>query len=255
MLRLVVLCAASAIALASAANAADMYRAPESAGSFKDAYVPADSWTGFYLGLNGGYGWSATDGKFAYPGLAPSCNGRCTAGYAPFSGLNPDGGFGGGQIGYNWQGAVGHPSLVLGVEADILGADIGAKAVDSEGTIEQTKLEWFGTVRGRLGYAMDRSLIYFTGGFAYGGLRNSTDSGTFKFDSVAAGYVLGGGLEYKLDPAWSLKAEYQYINLGKNEPTYSTGATLSFWKANDDAFNTARLGLNYHFGVAGEPLK
>ncbi len=255
MLRLIVLSAASAIALASAANAADMYRAPESAGSFKDAYVPADSWTGFYLGVNGGYAWNATDGKFAYPGLAASCNGRCTPGYGPFGGLGPDGGFGGGQIGYNWQGAAGHPSLVLGVEADIQGADIGGKAVESQGFTEQTNLDWFGTVRGRLGYAMDRSLIYFTGGFAYGELRNSVDSGAFKFDGVAAGYVLGGGLEYKLDPAWSLKAEYQYINLGKNDPTTGSGITQSFWKVNDDAFNTARLGLNYHFGVAGESLK
>lgn len=254
MLRLVVLCAASAIALASAANAADMYRAPESAGSFKDAYVPADSWTGFYLGLNGGYGWSATDGKFAYPGLAPSCNGRCTAGYAPFSGLNPDGGSGR----TNWLQLAGGSWTPFASARRRSGHPRRGhrrQGSRSEGTIEQTKLEWFGTVRGRLGYAMDRSLIYFTGGFAYGGLRNSTDSGTFKFDSVAAGYVLGGGLEYKLDPAWSLKAEYQYINLGKNDPTTGSGITQSFWKVNDDAFNTARLGLNYHFGVAGEPLK
>src|SRR5258708_7688363 len=100
----------SALALgAFSANAADMYRAAP-AGGYKDepVYV-ANTWTGFYAGVNGGYGWNAN--SFATdPGFLGE--------------LNPSGGFGGGQIGYNWQGVFGHPQLVLGVEADFQGADI-----------------------------------------------------------------------------------------------------------------------------------
>src|SRR5258706_13123413 len=97
----------SALALgAFSANAADMYRAAP-AGGYKDepVYV-ANTWTGFYVGVNGGYGWTPSDSTFG-------------------TDFSPSGGFGGGQIGYNWQGAFGLGShLVLGVEADIQGAGI-----------------------------------------------------------------------------------------------------------------------------------
>src|SRR5712672_186759 len=100
----------SALALAAfSANAADMYRG-EPTGGYKDGPVyVANTWTGFYAGVNGGYGWNAN--SFAtVPGFLGD--------------LNPSGGFGGGQIGYNWQGVLGHPALVLGIEADLQGADI-----------------------------------------------------------------------------------------------------------------------------------
>ena len=135
----------SALVLAAAsANAADIYR-PE-AGGYKDgpAYVPVNTWTGFYIGANGGYGWNANHHSDDL--------------------LDPAGGFGGGQIGYNWQGGFGFgPHLVLGIEADIQGADIS----DSVAGVK-SQVNWFGTVRGRIGYAFDRTLIYGTGGFAYG---------------------------------------------------------------------------------------
>src|SRR5208337_2426615 len=139
-----------------------------------------------------------------------------------FGGLSPSGGFGGGQIGYNWQGIL-HPHLVLGAEADIQGAGIEDKGTDKFGDPYKSHLDFFGTVRGRIGYAMDSSLFYFTGGFAYGGIKNEVDfpyfsGASYIKDTTATGYVLGGGWEYKFSPAWSAKAEYQYINLGKNDP-------------------------------------
>ncbi len=87
----------------------------------------------------------------------------------------------------------------------------------------KSELDWFGTVRGRIGYAFDTSLVYFTGGFAYGGLDNQIDIDHLEYwryqnDGTATGYVLGGGYEYKFSLAWSVKAEYQYINLGRNDP-------------------------------------
>src|SRR5258706_16461043 len=114
----------SVVALVSA-NAADMYRAPQGVGGYKDepAFVGVN-WSGFYAGVNGGYGWNAN--SFAtVPGLLGD--------------LNPSGGFGGGQIGYNWQGVFGHPALVLGIEADFQGADI-SDSVSASVSNRQTTL-------------------------------------------------------------------------------------------------------------------
>jgi outer membrane immunogenic protein len=239
----------SIVALASA-NAADIYRAPEpGTGGYKDgpAYV-AVNWSGFYAGLNGGYG----AGEFSDQLFDHNSN--------AFNGLGPEGIFGGGQIGYNWQGRF-HPNLVIGVEADIQGSTIG----DSQtlnGVSYKSNLDWFGTVRGRLGYAFDRTLVYATGGFAYGGIDNDVKYGSagahFAFKDTATGYVAGGGLEYKVTQAWSLKAEYQYLNFGKNDPVNSAGRGFSTFvgtKVEDDAFHTARIGLNYHVLPGYEPLK
>ncbi len=252
---------ASMLAVAAAAivpaSAADMYRA-EPVG-YKDApiYVPAATWTGFYAGINGGYGWRTHDDQFAFVNDTRRLGGTLFV----FNGLGADGGFGGGQIGYNWQ--VPGSRLVLGVEADIQGSGISASGFDGVETFKSS-LDWFGTVRGRIGYAFDTSLIYFTGGFAYGGVDNRDDGKFspfhFKTDGVATGYVLGGGYEYKLSPAWSLKAEYQYISLGKNDPVDTSefkGQKLSSAdiKINEDAFHTVRVGLNYHIGRGYEPLK
>ncbi len=249
MLRSVVLGAVSVIALTVSANAADMYRAPDGPGGYKDGpYVPVAVWTGFYVGVNGGYGWSEYSDQLA------------GAGY--FGGVAPAGGFGGGQIGYNWQGIL-HPHLVLGVEADIQGSGIKDSGTDKFNNTYSSELDYFGTVRGRVGYAVDRALVYFTGGFAYGGVKNENvlpAGGPLVYDisRTATGYVLGGGLEYKITPAWSVKGEYQYINLGKNDPVDPAGKTYSSIAGNtltDDAFHTVRVGLNYHIGNVYEPLK
>ncbi len=226
----------SAMALASA-NAADLYRGP-AAGGYKDAYVPVATWTGFYAGVNGGYGWDAS---------------KIGDTLAPWS-ISPEGGFGGGQVGYNWQGFY-HPNLVLGIEADFQGADI-KDFVTVGSTTVKSSLDYFGTVRGRVGYAFDRALVYATGGLAYG---NVTDELSGKIDrtvpfsvkdeTTRTGYVVGGGLEYKISPAWSAKGEYQYINLGQDDGWAKV-------TSEDYAVHTFRVGLNYHFGNSiYEPLK
>jgi outer membrane immunogenic protein len=237
----------SVVALASA-NAADMYRAPMGGGMKDGPYMPVATWAGFYAGVNGGYAFSESSDQLAWT-TAPS-----------FAGLAPEGGFGGGQIGYNWQGFY-HPNLVVGIEADIQGADITDTGTDGIFKYSST-LDWFGTVRGRLGYASDRTLVYATGGFAYGGLKNDVTNGTaashYTIDSTATGYVVGGGVEYKVSPAWSLKAEYQYINLGKNDPVNPAGvhfSDIANTTLNDDAYHTVRVGLNYHMVPSYEPLK
>ena len=135
-------------------------------------YVPANTWTGFYVGANGGYGWSAdkaTTSSFANDDGATATS--------PTASFDRNGGFGGAQIGYNVQ----RGQLVFGIEADIQGAGIRGSATTSasadNGDVIATgkatsSLDWFGTVRGRLGYAYDRSLFYFTGGLAFGGVKD-----------------------------------------------------------------------------------
>jgi outer membrane immunogenic protein len=238
----------SAIALTAAANAADLVPAPAGVG-FKDAPYTGVTWNGLYLGVNGGYAWDASSigSKLGSP-----------------LDISPEGGFGGGQIGYNVQ----RGNIVFGVEADFQGADVtDSKSLGiGPATLEfKSNLDWFGTVRGRLGYAFDSTLVYATGGFAYGHITDENNfiapnpcpiappgrcipSSSQKFETDASGYVLGGGVEHKFNPSWSVKAEYQYIDLGQN----SHWATLT---KEDYAINTVRVGLNYHIGGSFEPLK
>ncbi len=208
-------------ALALTANAADIYR-----GGLKDGpapvYAPVQSWTGLYVGVNGGYGWASGDNN----------------------GFSPSGGFAGGQVGYNWQGVLGLGSpWVLGIEADLQGSGIS----DSSDGVE-VSLNYFGTVRGRLGYAIDRTLLYVTGGLAYGEVE--AKAGPDSVSDTQTGYVIGGGVEYKLNPAWSLKGEYQFISLDAND----TVGSLKGDNSDRSEVHTLRLGLNYHVGQTFAPL-
>jgi outer membrane immunogenic protein len=192
-----------------------------------------NTWTGFYVGANIGYGWARDDDSF--------------------SNFQPEGIFGGGQIGFNVQ----RGNFVFGIEADLQASDINDKArfVTGAGDVVTLKSEfdWFGTVRGRIGYAMDRTLIYFTGGFAFGGVDNSVTINGVKFgkDSTETGYVLGGGIEHKFGPSWSLKGEYQFISLDAS----NDNVPLGFRDKDQSDIHTVRLGINYHFNRDIEPLK
>jgi outer membrane immunogenic protein len=232
----------------SPARAADLYHQQTSYVPPAPVYTPPpNTWAGFYVGVNGGYAW---DGGGDSSHLS---NGDS------ISRAQPEGGFGGGQIGYNFQ--MGH--LVFGVETDFQGADISDSASSTSaaglGAQSSANVDWFGTVRGRLGYGFDRTLIYFTGGFAYGDVSQSeqlSNGVDLKSSGTQTGYVLGGGVEYKINPAWSLKGEYQYIDLGSSNLSGfdATGAPV---EANHGTTNlqTVRLGLNYHFNSGPDPLK
>jgi outer membrane immunogenic protein len=143
----------------------------------------------------------------------------------------------------------------------------------------KSNLDYFGTVRGRLGYAFGSSLIYATSGFAYGGIRNEFDNNFLQINPVlkplvdrfqknvtAAGFTVGGGWEYKLSQAWSLKTEYQFIDLERNDPIGASQGNVGLNactahlfspqpNCSNDAVHTVRAGLNYHFGSGYEPLK
>ncbi|MGA7326364.1 MAG: outer membrane beta-barrel protein, partial [Rhodomicrobium sp.] len=204
-----------------AANAADLYRTPAPPPSYAAPapYIAANTWAGFYAGINGGYAWSGSGTTLDYSGAVTDSSGRA----------QPQGGFGGGQIGYNFQSG----SIVYGVETDFQGGDISDRVsgVSTGGTAytSQERVDWFGTVRGRLGYAMGNTLIYGTGGFAYGDVRQHANVGgdVLASSGTQTGWVAGGGIEYKINPAWSLKGEYQYVDFGTAKLTDAANAVTT----------------------------
>ena len=213
------------------AKAADIYQ-PAAPVTYKEAPVYAVSnWSGLYLGVNGGYAWDD---------------------HARHGGILDNGGFGGGQLGYNWQGVFDR-HLVLGFETDIQGTGIDNSA--PRGAYEHNiAVDYFGTVRGRIGYAAGNVLFYGTGGYAYGNVKNTLTSAanTYKTDALQGGYAAGGGVEFKLNPAWSLKAEYLYVNLDHTDPVDAAGNSV---RTINRQLDTARVGINYHFDRTYEPLK
>ena len=263
------------VSLGFSAQAADFY-AP--GASTKDApyYDAVPNWTGFYLGINGGYGWAAQSST-----LTASAIENAFAAVNASSALSAGGGFGGGQIGYNMQ----RDRFVLGIEADIQGAGIGGRtateAVSLSGHVitdawAKSSLDWFGTLRVRAGYAAGGTLFYATGGFAYGAVRDRLNQAVTSYNTVppataydsasssatATGYVVGGGFETAITPSWSFKAEYQYIDLGSTQLSTATGSTDPTSPDNGSAsakfehtYNTVRAGLNYKVNQPYEPLK
>jgi outer membrane immunogenic protein len=215
-------------------------------------------WTGLYVGVNGGHGWGG--------GETVTIN-ETQAGAPFFSGdfgaFRVSGPFGGYQYGGNTQ--VG--GLVIGFEYDLQVSDItddtsaalpyltGTMTVASKKTVQV-----FGTGRLRAGFlARERTLIYATGGIAWGRVKHSmtmTDSfGFIAADTrthAPAGYVVGGGIEHVYAPRFSVKLEYQYVNLGSED--YSAAETLgaaatafAISTRSETDFHTVRFGLNYKY--------
>ncbi|MFG1477523.1 outer membrane protein [Xanthobacter sp. V4C-4] len=221
----------SALALlAGSASAADLStRYP-----VKAALMPAQlfSWTGFYVGGNVGWGFasnsfSATSGGLTYGYDVGSSNGF----------------IGGLQTGYNFQFA---NNVVVGAEADLEFADIGKESLlvggPAGGFTASSNVDYFGTIRGRLGYAFDRFLPYFTGGAAWG-KTGFTGPWAVSSDGVRWGWTVGGGAEYALTNNWTVKAEYLYIDLGDKTVTYPSGESVT----GGVTLNTVKAGVNYKF--------
>jgi len=158
------------------------------------------------------------------------------------------------------------------VEADIQAADLEATETDKRvfspafsGTFDsELNVDWFGTVRARLGLAEEKALFYVTGGLAYGGVDfagSYSNVGTVRLnsDETEVGFAVGGGVEVALDSRWSLKAEYLYVDLGEIDAKATfpaVGTVTEIYEAEADvAFHAVRVGLNYKLGSKHEPLK
>jgi outer membrane immunogenic protein len=208
MSRIVLRAVASIAAVwAVSAQAADLpygSRAPYTVNQPLNAY----SWAGPYLGGNLGYAWGSVDNN-------PT---------------KPSGFEGGVQAGYNWQTG----PWVFGVEGDI-------EATGAADTFAPWKFSnpWFGTVRGRGGYAFNNIFFYGTAGLAFGELRGQTFFGLTE-SHTNVGWTAGVGAEFGLTQNWSAKVEYLYVDLD-NSNFVVTGASNGY------RFGTLRAGVNYHF--------
>jgi outer membrane immunogenic protein len=187
--------------------------------------APAFSWTGFYVGVNAGYGWASVSDNSGLPSS------------------NLNGFIGGGQIGYNYQ----INALVFGIEGDFQGStqknSTSGAVLGVPFTVDQ-KLPYFGTIRGRVGVALNRTLLYFTGGWAYANYKvDVTALGvTVSSNASSSAWTVGGGVEQALWDRWSAKLEYLYIDTGSTNITLF-GTTVT-GRAKD---NLVRAGLNYRF--------
>ena len=204
----------SALAIAAWLAAGSAYAADLPSRNEAPVYIPPPvfSWTGFYAGVNIGGGWSNNSNN---------------------NGTNSGGVVGGGQIGYNYQFS---PLFFAGVETDFQGTSIGSCG---GGFGLNESITYFGTVRGRIGIITPFNpnlLIYGTGGFAYGEVRQ---------DGLKTGWTAGGGVEWAFLPNWSAKVEYLYTDLNSN----GGNGFEFFGDHRQTRFNTVRAGVNYHFNL------
>lgn len=215
-----VLAGVSALALVTmmgAANAADLPRR-NAMPTKAPAYAAPYNWTGFYVGVNGGGGWGRSNVS------APFTSGD----------FNTSGGLIGGTLGYNYQMG----QAVFGLEGDVDWSNIRGSSACGAGFACETRNDWLGTARGRIGYAFDRFMPFVTGGAAFGNIKNSV-TGIGSSDVTKTGWALGGGIEGAIAGPWTAKAEYLYTDLGHGGSVL--GAEARF-KA-----NVVRAGLNYRF--------
>ena len=260
------------------------------------AHEPPFAWTGLYLGVNVGYSWGRATADvevstaertrvfraFGQPAqtllsdVTVSGPGGTASGTADVNGW-----LGGAHVGYNWQSQ----RWVYGVEADLqwtgqdgdVAACLGAACAKAG-----YELDWFGTLRGRLGYLLQpRSLLYVTGGLAYGRVNADFSASAPSLPTLSAsdsatkaGWVIGGGLEWAFDRNWMLRAEYLYMDLGsmrsgvasktgqsiiQDEPqdclTMVTDTRASGAVRTDLTDQIFRLAVSYKFNEAYTPLK
>jgi outer membrane immunogenic protein len=256
MLRGLVFGAVSSLALLSAASAADMYRAPEGVGGYKDDFVPSAIWTGFYLGAHAGGVWGNEN-------IKDNINDGVPPGPFPYS---ASGAFGGGTAGYNLQR--GH--FVFGVEADAGYMDLhGSTIIGSSVAADHQNVTLdggaYGDITGRLGYAFDRTLVYAKGGFAFydGEAKQTTTNPGYVTTgtSTFTGWTAGAGIEHFFSPAWSVKAEYLHFDFGTQSGYQTNVGDLTsplgyrFRNWTDVTADSVKVGVNYHFGQGYEPLK
>lgn len=268
MNRKILLASVGALALSgSAALAADLpSRAPP------PVYLPPApifTWTGIYVGGQIGYGW--TSGNNHFNGFDPNFGGGTFL--ATSIGGQPNGVIGGANVGYNYQ----INQWVLGLEGDVNGTSISNTAVagfaDGTSLSAHTNSDIQGSIRGKVGIAWDRALIYATGGVAFGGFNtdvnfanNGFGNGGFPFfgtvnrSTTRVGWTVGGGVQYAVTNNWSVFAEYRYTNWGSINPGPFGGAALG--PAIGPAFfngsrtinqNQVQVGFDYKFDLWAPP--
>ena len=214
------------LAVAGSASAADVI-----------ADDPAYDWSGLYVGVVGSYGWGEFDSssEAAFHELND------------FSGPldNADGWLAGGTVGFNHQ----VNDIVWGIEADVSWSSVNDDFVTADPEWH-ADLEWFATVRPRIGFAVDRFLPYVTGGLAIGGINlDATDNFAATSDSdnkTHFGWTIGAGVEFAVSENMTIKAEYDYVDFGREEYDV-TGTGFHAVEDMDLDIHMVRVGLNWSF--------
>jgi outer membrane immunogenic protein len=225
----------ASIALGGVAAAADMAVPPVPVA------LPAP-WQGFYLGVNAGGTFGDANNDFGFASVD----------------LPLKGAMGGGQIGYNWQAG----PMVYGLETDFQGSSLKGSistpclaplcGLPLSASYSQ-ELRWFGTVRGRVGYAQAGWVLYATGGYAYGHVdTNATAtagpvSAQLSTSETANGWTAGAGAEMLLAPRWSVKIEYLYVDLGHVTTSFPIAGLPTINDSTHVNFNVVRAGANFRF--------
>ena len=219
--------AATILASTSLGFAADLPRKGAPAPAPYLSPVSAFTWTGAYVGVNGGYAFDQ----------------NTKGGKAAFG--KSSGGILGATVGYNYQVA---PNFVVGVEGDADWASLNAKKTNafSANSTSQAKLDDMFTLRARAGYAVDRALVFATAGYAGANVKSSVNDVTngivSRNSAFRSGYAVGGGLEYAFTNNISAKGEYIYSAL--SDKNLFTGVDRIKAGLN---VSTVKAGINYHF--------
>lgn len=226
---------------------------------------PTYNWGGWYVGGNAGGAWGRSDPSSAFVnGTAPIANQQAVSAASP--GVRPDGFSAGGQVGYNYQ----VDRWLFGVEADVnyFGLNQSQRAtasfpvgVGSFTTTNAVTTDWLVTLRPRVGYAVNQTLFYATGGLALTEMKYGTtfadstgQNEAAGFSKTVVGWTAGAGVEHAFTKNWSAKVEYLYSDFGKQSVSgpVSAGAAPTASIVTHDVdlkVNTVRGGLNYHFAA------
>jgi outer membrane immunogenic protein len=202
---------------------------------------PVHEWSGFYVGVSAGGVIDLTRVTGGNPAVAPPRLGEMD--------LNDTGFTGGVQGGYNLMFG---PNWFVGIEGDFgyLGLDRTSQNWSDPGFLLGHKTSWLGTLRGRIGTTTGPALLYFTGGGALARVRDTlteTGIGTSSVSKTAGGWTIGGGTEVALDPRWSARLEYLYVDVGSSNHVVPNDTEFADF---DRRFQIVRFGLNYRFGAS-----
>ena len=280
-MRKLLLSSVAIVAMSASAMAADL---PRRETAVAPIYVaPIFTWSGFYVGLNAGATFNDNDHRYRADGAFRNANNPYAGAVVIYD--NEYNGFrndddatftGGAQMGFNWQ----FGAWVAGVEADINyrgnGDNNGFNILGTGNNYNNYGLyhsgadrgNWFGTLRARLGFALDRTLIYATGGLAVGdtggggnlyayrrdtpGVAITNADWRSNGDDTSWGWTLGAGVEHAFSNNWTAKLEYLYVNLDRdnNRLTNIALPNYTFTSSDEDKFHVVRVGINYKFGGA-----
>ncbi len=215
-----------------AANAADL---PSRVAVPSPIYAAtAFSWTGFYLGA--GLGWAETSNTYSAGAVLNALTAVKT-----FPTLNKDGGSGALFMGYNYQ--VGQ--VVLGAELDAQAIITGkVRYLPIVGEQLTAHTNWVGSLRGRVGYAIDHVLLYATGGLAFGSPKSTLTTTSFTYgigNGARWGWTLGAGAEYAFNNNWIVGLEYRYAQYQKETTTFQGNTILGGLAGLSNEFNTNQV--------------